>query len=589
MEAAADVGDLDYLLVLLDKFFITDPDDIHRKRALCLAIDQNRDDTALTLLDAGVDVRGYISPFDFEAKHEMLFPLLSAIKGNQKKLIEAILEHEPDVSHPYYIRAAAFLGDIDIVQALLSSQAAVSLRALRTALKVGNGNMLKILLDHFWRHNPLFQFGDRSLRYRDGIGDENLADLVKWAVHAKNDTMLVSFLEHGASVDRRSIRIAVRMEDPALLENLLTLAMRPGITLDDVVKLKNQTMLRRWLLEGTGSFTESAFLHAMRYDEECFEILMEAFRARFPKGLKGWGSNLLKTAIRRGDSVRLKELLAARMDVNSLGESHFSRYRRSTVRNASVRYTPLGFAIYYKKGRNIDDVQMLLDAGSEPNGIACDVSDESLAWKTPLLLALETGSLELTQRACELCSLPMVQLLLSWQANVNGEAATRAGGTALQLAAIGGSIKIAKLLLQNGADIRAPPAKVHGRNPFEGAAEHGRLDMLKVIWDATFPDGISPEEASSAIHLARTNGHRVCEQYIRYLVPMIDISELSENLRGRAWGHSWSLHRPPNIRSSSELRHVRIGDESDVEGTEQSASSDDESSSGEEDSDDHLP
>jgi hypothetical protein len=32
--------------------------------------------------------------------------------------------------------------------------------------------------------------------------------------------------------------------------------------------------------------------------------------------------------------------------------------------------------------------------------------------------------------------------------------------------------------LKAGADVNAAPAQKHGRNALEGAAEHGRLDMV---------------------------------------------------------------------------------------------------------------
>lgn len=599
LEAAADVGDLDVFPKLLHG--TSSMHGICVRRTLCLAIDRKHDDMAFMLLDAGIDMKVYsnIKPADRYGHPPPLFlPLLSAIQARQQKLIEAILEHEPYMSDSCYIRAAVLWGDVDTVKGLLASQATVSFRALRTALRSGDENMLNILLDHFWRHDYGFQDWncafDQQDDHREGV--EDLQRIVKSAACLRKDTLLVSFLEHGLAVGRRDIEVAMRGKDAAILERLLAHAMRPKVTLDMFVRLKDHNLLRQYLSNGSSSFREGAFLYAMRFDKEAYRILMEAFSARYPEGLKGWGGSLLKNAIRKRNSSRLKELLDARMDVHSFGPFDIPR-------DDWIRSTPLGFAIYSKKGKSLDDVQMLLDAGSEPNGIASNAYLGIPGWKTPLILAVETGDLELIevvlrggadvnlaarngrartplQRACELCNLPVVKLLLSRQADVNGEPAIRAGGTALQLTAIGGSIEIANLLLQNGANVRAHPAKVHGRTPFEGAAEHGRLDMLKVIWNATLPEGISKGEAGRAIHFSRTNGHGACEQYITYLVPMADISRPSADQRGGQWDHPphWGPPRS-NVCTGS------LGDESEHSTENEKVSSHAEISSGEDDSD----
>jgi hypothetical protein len=55
------------------------------------------------------------------------------------------------------------------------------------------------------------------------------------------------------------------------------------------------------------------------------------------------------------------------------------------------------------------------------------------------------------------------------------------GGTALQLASIKGHCRIAVLLLGRGANINAAPARIEGRMAFDGAAEHGRIDMMFLL------------------------------------------------------------------------------------------------------------
>lgn len=78
----------------------------------------------------------------------------------------------------------------------------------------------------------------------------------------------------------------------------------------------------------------------------------------------------------------------------------------------------------------------------------------------------------------------MACFLLQRGADVNGRPATRGGGTALQFACIAGDCNIAAMLLKHGADLGARPSQIHGRWPLEAAAEHGRLEMIQLLWDA---------------------------------------------------------------------------------------------------------
>ena len=63
----------------------------------------------------------------------------------------------------------------------------------------------------------------------------------------------------------------------------------------------------------------------------------------------------------------------------------------------------------------------------------------------------------------------------------NEAPAKRAWGTALQLAAIVGHIGIAVALLDVGAEVNAKPAMLDGRTAFEGATEHGRIEMMMFL------------------------------------------------------------------------------------------------------------
>jgi ankyrin repeat protein len=75
-------------------------------------------------------------------------------------------------------------------------------------------------------------------------------------------------------------------------------------------------------------------------------------------------------------------------------------------------------------------------------------------------------------------------------------------GTALQFAAIAGSIVIANELIQRGANVNAAPLGKNGRTALEGAAEHGRLDMVQLLLNLE-----AEVQGSRALQLARKEGH----------------------------------------------------------------------------------
>lgn len=99
---------------------------------------------------------------------------------------------------------------------------------------------------------------------------------------------------------------------------------------------------------------------------------------------------------------------------------------------------------------------------------------------------------------------------------MNAPPTFRAGGTALQQAAINGNCNIACVLLERGADLHQPPRYL-GRWPLEGAAEHGRLAMIDYLWRVSNNKGFSDEICDRAIELAGENGHEACQDLIQDL------------------------------------------------------------------------
>jgi len=109
-----------------------------------------------------------------------------------------------------------------------------------------------------------------------------------------------------------------------------------------------------------------------------------------------------------------------------------------------------------------------------------------------------------------------VDLLLRHHANVRAPPAVRGGGDALQLAAKGGSVRIANRLLNCGADVNAPTSQVGGHSALEYAAKYGRVGMIKVLWNAS-GTVFTAEQYDSTISVAPENGQFACVFLLRSL------------------------------------------------------------------------
>ena len=244
----------------------------------------------------------------------------------------------------------------------------------------------------------------------------------------------------------------------------------------------------------------------------------------------------LRIAIKQDDEQVLDALLKAKLDVNAF----------ATVSSREIN--ALGTAIRIYGRHKLEIIEKLISAGSDPNGVVVRASEEErwsprergLPPTTALLEAISTENMALVellveagakadrpaqsatkrtplQRACEIGSLAIVDFLLERGVDVNEEPAFRGGGTSLQLCAISGHPVIADRLLRLGANVHAPRPDMRARTALEGAGEHGRLDMLMILWYATDNMGFDPAQVACAMELAEKNGHFACRDLIQQL------------------------------------------------------------------------
>ena len=483
--AASEVGNLTYAQRLLQ--MVPDMDGKILALALSVSIREGHEEIALTLLKAGANVNSQRTRFNHSpramynpsprASDPVGPPLLEALRRRSKILVHMILERDVNIIAPKgipvseirFLEEAARWGDLTVIKDLVSMGADVN---------------------NFSRETP-----------------------VTAAVRARNKPLVDLLVkEHGAQLNvscggKSPLEAAISNKDIDMFKYLLDLQADPSCS---------------W-----------AFRKAVSLDRETLAMFLTAFRAKYPAGKKGFGEEALQAALAEEDVEVIDMLLEAKLDVNAIVDM-----KKDDMESA------LGMAIRKYGGRNLDIVKKLLSAGGDPNSVVSITSYRfpHTVWprRTALMEAIRTKSKALVellidagadihraarlglkrtplQHACEVGSIEIVELLLEKGADVNEAPAIRGGGTSLQLCAIKGYAGIADKLLKHGADVHAPPAEKNGQTALEGAAEHGRLTMLKILWDAAVPKRFDSELCTRAMKLAEENGHIACCEFLRGL------------------------------------------------------------------------
>lgn len=125
------------------------------------------------------------------------------------------------------------------------------------------------------------------------------------------------------------------------------------------------------------------------------------------------------------------------------------------------------------------------------------------------------------QRAAEIGNFEAVEYFLDMGAPVDS-APFYSGATPLQLAALGGYVGIATLLLENGADVDHLPAEGQGRTALEAAAEWSRPDMMSLLalWNVNFDlvvDNDGRTQYERALVFAEERGQMASKRFVQRL------------------------------------------------------------------------
>ena len=476
--AASEAGDLGYVEKILQSFHSTER---MVTSALKISLKLGHDRVSWKLLRAGV----YVSDNS----------LLEALRHRKKGLFYALLDRYDSmksISNSQVFEEAVKWGDRSIIgdlSSMVPPESILFFALTKAAVKAGDPGLLTFLVMQLGApvRIPLRNFWGKSVR----------RSLRTW--YSDEDVLLVA---------------AIQSKNIETLHHLLNFGMDP--------------------------LCPEAFRLAVWTDRQMFNVLLSAFRAKLPEGKKGFGAEVLEYAIVKRDIRLLDKLLEVKMDVNALASrSKLDQKGNPYPDDSNDRGSALAVAINNCDGQDFSILRKLLAAGGELNGIAARDSRSCIQY-TPLMIAINTKSKALVeflidtgadihrptrltirrtplQYACEVGSIEIVELLIGRGASVNEQPAVTGGGTSLQLCAIKGHVGIAYRLLEQGADVHADPSERDGRTALEGAAEWGRLDMVKLLWEVSGSGGFSQAECERAMKMAEDYGHSACRAALRRL------------------------------------------------------------------------
>ncbi|KAL6895186.1 ankyrin repeat-containing domain protein [Trichoderma longibrachiatum] len=219
-----------------------------------------------------------------------------------------------------------------------------------------------------------------------------------------------------------------------------------------------------------------------------------------------YGQTALQAACMQGHEDVVKRLLDAGADVHFCSGNNFQR---------------TGLQIACGQG-NENVVRLLLDAGSEINmspatnhGIRVLTQSRGTAHETAhslhntFAVARYNGRTAL-QAAAERGHLSIAKLLLQLGAEVDAPPSPSAGRTALQAASGGGFGAIVQLLLQHGAHVNAPAARYKGFTALQGACLQGSLEVVDLLLEFganVQASGGGYDGDATALHAAAERGH----------------------------------------------------------------------------------
>jgi ankyrin repeat protein len=387
------------------------------------------------------------------------------------------------------LQIAARHGDIDLVELLLNYGADVNApygapygaTALQRAAGKNHMQLVQVLLKHGADVNA-------PATYR---GTTALAE----AAYQGNLEVLQLLLKHGADMNTHGASVVIDAVGNVPIELL-------------------RFLLDAWQLARGGNLDWTVDSD----DQTALEIAAQCQDAKLIQLLLGYGAGDTSLALRRAvdghkiDMEVVELLLASGAAIGHLDEDYYWSLTALEIAAKAGNLDLLRFFLDHQVGATANDktqalqvaayrgdlgaVRLLLDHGANVN--AAPLAHLFDAPRTALQVAAGNSDVS------------MVRFLLEAGADVESESTSEdeqahaypEQGTALQFAAIAGSVSIVTLLIEKGADVFAPAMGDDGRTALEGAAEHGRLDIVQLLLNL----GVEVT-GSRAIQFAREEGH----------------------------------------------------------------------------------
>lgn len=493
---------------------VNPPQDCARLTPLQLAVQTGKPDLVQLLLDSKAN------PNSFTTSNEGTALQIACIRPANAKIVELLIDAGADIdSRPGYQchkRSPDYLGnsdtesesDSDLDKTFLSdlSDLPCSFKpAILIAAENENWEVVQLLLEEGAAVNAsLRKCPPKILRQElDQHSWENLDDQVVFtplqaAIRAENITMTRMLLSAGAHIDARpkgkyghtALQICAMVGNERLMEILL----RKGADIHAPAGVyRGQTALQAAALNSDSRvlsilLREGADVNAPPAETkgqtalqiavaagntEGVRILLDANAAVNTDPVLTGGVTALDEAIKIEDSVIKREIVHLLLRAGAYVQTPEDR----------KQYAPLHVAV---RERDVEMTRQLLEKGANPNVGFCAHTN-----LTPLQQASFRGDEGL------------VQLLVDYGADVNGQAYFSGGRTALRAAAEYGHVSVVKMLLMSGAKIKAERANINEISAIEAVVERCDEELFQLFLDKE-PDIISsdPIAKSRVIGLA---------------------------------------------------------------------------------------
>lgn len=286
----------------------------------------------------------------------------------------------------------------------------------------------------------------------------------------------------------------------------------------DALGCSGNSELLKWFHENSKEAFERANLHPSAFLMNVFQIcranVSEILRSRGLGGLEDINMNILyQSGFKTSTYLGLLAVCTGRFDQMCELLHHGMRPNRRFSWSLTLLQTAVAQA-------DLPMTRRLLEAGADVNGpppwrdiphyLHLRIEYQVFCQLTSYQALLHTKRRNALQLAVEQGNFSMVVLLLESGAGLNGPPARVGGATAIQIACIKGYIDIARLLIEKGADVNAVGAEYSGRTALEGAAEHGRLDTVFLLLESGCQiHGSSRGQYIRAVGFARAEAHHI--------------------------------------------------------------------------------